>query len=130
VVLVQGGAYWLLARDWVGRRPMPAGVARRYRAFRALDVALLAAGLAGVVVWLPEGPVAAATVVATWLFGALEYVNYFVVRLAYPPRRWRASVTAWRTPRLVRDLMAADGAPPPGTGTGPDADPDPGPGTG
>jgi hypothetical protein len=61
-------------------------------------------GLAGIVRWWPAEPLAAAVVVAVWLFGVVEFLNYFVVRLAYPPARWLSEVGHWRTPRLVRDL--------------------------
>lgn len=104
VVLVQGGAYWLLARGWVLRSSMPAPVAQVYRAFRLVDPVLLAAGFGGVLVWLPERPVAALAVLSIWAFGVVEYVNYFVVRLAYPTRGWVSDVRRGRRPRLVRDL--------------------------
>lgn len=52
VVLVQGGAYWLSARAWVARAPMPTSLATLYRAFRIADVVLLAAGLVGIVPFL------------------------------------------------------------------------------
>jgi len=104
VVLVQGGAYWLLARGWVLRSSMPASVAQVYRAFRVVDLALLAAGLVGVLVRLPERPVSALAVIGIWAFGVVEYVNYFVVRLAYPARGWVIDVRRGRRPRLVRDL--------------------------
>lgn len=83
---------------------MPTGLASLYRVFQVADVAMLAAGLIGVVVWLPESPVWAAAVLAIWVFAVIEYLNYFVVRLSYPPRRWFGTVTQWRTPRLVQDL--------------------------
>lgn len=107
VVLVQAGAYWLIARGYVGRAPMPALVAATYRVVRAADVVLLLAGLAGVLAWWPDRAPVGAGVLAVWAFGVVEYVNYFVVRLAYPARHWFARVTAWRTPRLVSDLRGA-----------------------
>jgi hypothetical protein len=103
-ILVQAGAYWLLARRWVGRRPMPAGLARLYRVLRPLDAGLLLAGIVGVVVWAPGDVVVTAAIVAVWLLGVVEFVNYFVVRLAYPPHRWLGSVGRLRTPRLVLDM--------------------------
>lgn len=106
VILVQVGAYWLLARGWAGRTRMPRRVARVYRGFRILDAVLLAAGLIGVIVWFPAGA-GAVLVVAAWLFGVVEYLNYFVVRLSYPLHRWPFFVTQWRTPRLVKDLRTA-----------------------
>jgi len=45
-----------------------------------------------------------------WLFAVLEYVNYYVVRLAYPVGEWFVRVGEWRTPRLIRDLRTADHA--------------------
>ncbi len=107
VVLVQGGAYWLLARRWVLHSPMPASLAALYRGFRRYDVAMLAAGLVGVLTHLPDSAGASVLVVAIWLFAVVEYANYFVVRLAYPVRRWLTTVGQWRTPRLVLDLRAA-----------------------
>jgi len=107
VILVQAGAYWLAARGWVNRRPMPAGFAAVYGVFRVVDLAVLAAGLAGVLVWWPESIGTAMGVLAVWVFGVLEYVNYFVVRLAYPLGRWFTTVGEWRTPRLVQDLGVA-----------------------
>ncbi|MFC4374746.1 hypothetical protein ACFO5K_11615 [Nocardia halotolerans] len=107
VILVQAGVYWLSARGWAGRTPMPRRVAATYRALRVLDPVLLAAGLIGVIVWLPAGA-GALLVVGVWLFGVVEYLNYFVVRLSYPFHRWAALVTQWRTPRLVADLRESE----------------------
>lgn len=104
MILVQAGGYWLLARNWVLRRPMPGGLAALYRVFRVLDAVLLVVGLVGVIVWLPDRPLAAALIAAGWLLGALEYVNYFIVRLAYPPRQWFGRVGQWRRPTLVHDM--------------------------
>jgi hypothetical protein len=106
-ILVQAGAYWLLARGWVRRAPMPRGLAAVYRAFRVLDPVLLLAGLVGVVIWFPEHPVAAVGIPLVWLFGVIEYLNYFVVRLAYPAGVWFERVGERRTPRLVQDVRAA-----------------------
>jgi hypothetical protein len=107
IILVQAGAYWLLARNWVELQPMPASLASTYRAFRIIDVALLAAGLVGVLVWWPPHPGVALLVTAVWLFGALEYVNYFLVRLAYPVGKWFTTVGQWRVPQLIKDLRMA-----------------------
>lgn len=107
VILVQAGVYWLLARGWVELEPMPARLAALYRVFRVLDVLLLAIALLGVVIWLPDHSGAAVGVVAVWAFGVVEYVNYFVARLAYPLRRWPFEVGKWRRPKLVRDLNSA-----------------------
>lgn len=107
VILVQGGLYWLAARSWVEHGPMPAAWAGAYRMFRVADAVLLAAGLLGVVVWWPDSAGAALLVLAVWTFGVLEYVNYFLVRLAYPIGRWFTTVGQWRTPRLVQDLRGA-----------------------
>ncbi|MGW2095557.1 hypothetical protein [Promicromonospora sukumoe] len=119
VVLLQGSAYWLAARSWLPgagrsgspRRPgMPRPAALTYRAFRLLDPVLLAVCLAGL---LLSGATGGALVVCllVWAFGALEYVNYFVVRLSYPVARWFALVGRRRTPALVRDVARALGAP-------------------
>ena len=107
IILVQAGAYWLLARNWVERAPMPTSLAALYRAFRALDAGLLVVGLLGVLAWLPDQVGAALAIVAVWVFGVVEYVNYFVVRLSYPIRRLPFVVGQWRTPRLVQDLNSA-----------------------
>ena len=104
IVLVQAGIYWLLARSWVEHHPMPAFLRGVYRVCRIVDVALLAAGLVGIIVWFPAGIGAALAVVAVWVFGVIEFVNYFVVRLSYPARSWFSTVRQRRTPRLVRDM--------------------------
>ncbi|WP_448003308.1 hypothetical protein [Agromyces bauzanensis] len=104
IVLVQAGAYWLAARSWVEHGRMPAGWASTYRMFRVADAGMLATGLLGVIVWWPESVGARLVVLAVWTFGVLEYVNYFVVRLAYPISRWLTTVGQWRTPQLVQDL--------------------------
>lgn len=104
-ILVQGAAYWLLAMSWAGRGTMPRKVALVYRVFRIANPVLLAAGLVGALVWLPSDA-SVVLVLAVWLFGVVEYVNYYVVRLAYPPRDWASRVTEWRRPQLVRDLDA------------------------
>lgn len=106
VVLVQAGAYWLGARTWAHHAVMPRPLALVYRACRIVDIALLVAGLIGVV-WWPASVGAALLVAAVWGFGVIEYVNYFVVRLAYPVGRWFTSVGQWRTPQLMRDVRAS-----------------------
>jgi hypothetical protein len=108
-VLLQGGAYWLAARSWLpgtGRPGMPRGVALLYRAFRLLDPVLLAVCLAGV---LLTGPDSGALVLClfVWTFGALEYVNYYMMRLSYPVGQWFALVGRRRRPALVRDVARA-----------------------
>ena len=104
IILVQAGAYWLLARNWVERAPMPTSLAALYRAFRALDAGFLGVGLLGVLAWLPDQVGVALAIVVVWVFGVVEYVNYFVVRLSYPIRRFPFVLGQWRTPRLVQDL--------------------------
>lgn len=104
VILVQAGVYWLMARSWVHRAPMPTAIAHVYRAFRIIDIALLIAGLVGVLAWWPENLGAALLVAGVWCFAVVEYVNYFVVRLAYPIGRWFTSVGQWRTPQLMHDV--------------------------
>ncbi len=54
--------------------------------------------------WPAANPLGGVVAVAVWVFGLVEYLNYFVVRLAYPPARWFSEVESWRTPQLVRDL--------------------------
>lgn len=107
VILVQAGVYWLLARRWVRQGTMPRGLAAIYRGFRVLDAVLLLAGLIGIIVWFPAHPFAVIGIPFVWLLGVIEYVNYFVVRLAYPPSVWFQRVGEWRTPRLMQDVRAA-----------------------
>ncbi|MFE6964143.1 hypothetical protein ACFVAJ_03460 [Agromyces sp. NPDC057679] len=107
LVLVQAGAYWLLARGWVGAGPMPSHLARLYRGFRIADPLLLLAGLVGVLVWWPDELWAALLVMVVWTFGVIEYLNYFVVRLSYPASEWFAKVRERRRPRLMKDVGLA-----------------------
>jgi hypothetical protein len=107
VVLVAAGLYWLLARTWVERIAPPRGLAITYRALRIAFLVLLTGGLVGVVIWWPNNAGIAALVAAVWVFGAVEYANYFVVRLAYPASQWFAAVGEWRTPRLVTDMHSS-----------------------
>lgn len=108
VILAQAGAYWLAARSWVGIGRMPRPLALLYRVFRILDLVLLAVGLAGMVLWWPASPGAALLVVGVWLFGVVEWVNYFHVRLAYPANRWFALVGERRVPQLMKDVRSGD----------------------
>ncbi|MGL5859294.1 MAG: hypothetical protein ACRC35_12990 [Angustibacter sp.] len=101
--LAQAGVYWLSARRWVCRAPMPARFAIVYRAFRVLDGVVLAAGLVGLVFWWPDRAGAALFCTGVWCFAVVEYGNYYVVRLAYPMAQWLARVGQRRTPRLVDD---------------------------
>ena len=110
VVLLQAGGYWLLARDWVARGSMPTPLATVYRTFRWVDALLLIGGLMGLLLWLPAGGRSLVVVGAIWVFGLVEWVNYFVVRLAYPIGRWARSVRQWRTPQLIQDLRDAQPA--------------------
>jgi hypothetical protein len=79
---------------------MRATTARLHRALRTGDTFLLAAGLVGVLVWWPDHIGTALIVMGVWVLGALTYINYFVVRLAYPPRRWFIAVFKGRLPQL------------------------------
>lgn len=106
LILAQGGVYWLLARGRLPHGGMSPAMAAVYRTFRVLDVVLLLAAAALVVLWWPERPGAAVLVVLVWLFGVVEYVNYYVIRLAYPVTRWWPGVRQARTPRLIQDLRA------------------------
>ena len=107
VILVQAGVYWLLARLWVKQGTMPPGLAATYRGFRVLDAVLLLAGLVGIIVWFPAHPFAAIGIPFVWLFGVIEYVNYFVIRLVYSPSVWFKRIGERRTPRLMQDIRAA-----------------------
>ena len=49
--------------------------------------------------------------VIIWLFGVIEFINYFVMRLAYPINRWFAVVGQRRTPRLMLDVRSSSGRP-------------------
>ncbi|WP_141784562.1 hypothetical protein [Ornithinicoccus hortensis] len=109
LVLVQAGAYWLLARSWVGRGAMPPRVAGAFRVCRVLGPPVLLLGAVGVLANHPAGVAEALLVWAVWVFGMVEYLNYYVVRLAYPVAHWAREVTRWRRPRLVLDLQAARG---------------------
>lgn len=110
LVLSQAGAYWLLARAWVQVRPMPRRLARLYRAFQVLDVFVLLVAGAYIAVHLPSTRWAGALAVAVWLFAVVEFANYYLVRLSYPWDQWFTMVGQRRTPRLIQDLRAADGA--------------------
>ncbi|MFC5433116.1 hypothetical protein [Microbacterium suwonense] len=102
-ILVQAGIYWLAARAWIGRGSMPQTMRTVYRCFRLVDAVLLAASLVAVVAMRPSAA-ALVLALAVWLFGVAEYVNYYVVRLAYPFSRWLVEVGHRRTPRLVKDM--------------------------
>lgn len=106
-ILFQGGAYWLLARTWVGRSVMPGSLALLFRVLRVLNVVLLLGGLAGILIWFPTITAWGIVVLLVWAFGVFEYLNYFVVRLSYPFTQWFAEVGRWRKPRLQRDLERA-----------------------
>lgn len=107
VVLVQAGCYWLAARTWVGIDTMPRALAVAYRGFGWINPILLGAALIGLLTRLPVSAFDRALVLGVWLFGAVEHVNYYLVRLAYPARQWARLVRQRRTPRLRRDLDAA-----------------------
>lgn len=119
-VLVQAGAYWLLARTWIdsfdsvdSNRPrtapgrMPFMLARIFRGLRIITPFTLIIGLAGVIANFPSTPLAVVVVVVVWVFGVTEYVNYYLVRLAYPWTQWASEIGHWRTPKLVKDMRAA-----------------------
>lgn len=109
IVLVQAGAYWLLARTWVQVRPMPRQLVHLYRGFQILDVIVLVASGVYISVRTPDTGWAGAPAVAVWLFAVVEFLNYYVVRLSYPWRHWLAMVGQWRTPRLIQDLRSHNG---------------------
>lgn len=106
-VLVQGGAYWLVALRWIPGGRMPSSVASIHRVFRIVNIGMLAGAAAGIVWWFPSSSVPARVFgVLLWLFAVAEYVNYFWVRLSYPSSQWVTGVRAWRPSRLARDLSA------------------------
>lgn len=104
LVLVVAGAYWLLARSWVGVRLMPRPLALALRALRWALPPLLATGAVVVVLRWPADPWPLVCALLLWALGVVEYVNYFWVRLSYPVSRWFGEVTNWRTPRLMIDV--------------------------
>lgn len=106
-VLVSAGVYWLLARSWVERARMPRGVAASYRLVRVVSLLLLAGGVAGLIAWWPHNLAVALFIAGVWIFAAVEFTNYFIVRLAYPVATWFATVTQWRTPQLVADMRTS-----------------------
>jgi hypothetical protein len=106
VVLVQAAVYWLAARSWVEASVMPRGMARLYRAFAVLDAVLLLIAAAMIATHWPSVTADAVVVVLVWLFGVVEYTNYFVVRLAYR-RRWWTHVRERRRPQLMLDVDEA-----------------------
>ncbi|UFU05094.1 hypothetical protein [Ruania halotolerans] len=105
LILMQAGSYWLLARRWVGVRVMPPGVAGMYRAFRLANPIVLAPGL-GVVIWGASTIGATVLIAGVWLFAVVEYLNYYVIRLAYPVAQWASLVRQRRTPQLMKDVRA------------------------
>jgi hypothetical protein len=109
LVLGQAAAYWALAARGTRVRPIPPVAAHALRALRWLNLILLATGLAVVLARLPETAGGVALVLGTWAFGVIEYVNYFVVRLAYPASSWFSRVKDLRTPQLWRDVRATLG---------------------
>lgn len=110
VILLQAGVYWLCARSWVERSRMPPRLVATYKALRGLNPVLLLAALVGLIITWPDNPAIGVALLGVWGFGLVEYVNYFVVRLAYPPSTWLSRVRQWRTPRLVQDIEAAQSA--------------------
>ena len=107
VVLVAAGLYWLLARAWVERVAMPHALAVTYRVLSIVNLLLLAVGLVGVITSWPNHIGVGVLVATVWVFAAVEFTNYFIVRLAYPVHQWFAAVGEWRTPRLVTDMRSA-----------------------
>lgn len=82
---------------------MPARVASLYRFFRVFDLPLLAVSLLVILLWAPSA-LTLALALAIWSFATLEYLNYFLIRLAYSPSHWLRDVSRNQTPRLLRDL--------------------------
>ncbi|MGC4192125.1 MAG: hypothetical protein QM589_13310 [Thermomicrobiales bacterium] len=104
-ILVQAGIFWLLARSWVGVGHMSAPLAHLYVGFGVFDVLLLLTGLV-LLVTATMAPWTRTALAAIWMFACVEFVNYFVVRLAYPAGSWFAEVSRWRTPQLISDIRA------------------------
>lgn len=105
-LLAQGGAYWFLKlRQLQLRLPRLPGISA-FRALRMLNVVLLVAGGAVVVLGVVRNPGA-----ASWpglgfaVFAVLEHVNYFHVQLMHDTRAdWRRL----RSSGLRRSHLAAD----------------------
>lgn len=89
------------------RDRMPHMPGRCFRGLRLFTPVVLITGLVGVIVNAPSGATATVVVALVWAFGVIEYVNYYLVRLAYPWRRWASEVSQWRAPTLVKDVRAA-----------------------
>ena len=100
VILIQAGSVLAAPRNWALRGAMPPGT-RGSTGPSGIDVVLLAAGLVGVLIWRPADVLGTALLLIIWLFGVIEFINYFVMRLAYPVSRWFAEVGQRRTPRLI-----------------------------
>ncbi|MEL4359147.1 MULTISPECIES: hypothetical protein [unclassified Luteococcus] len=105
-ILTQGGIYWLAARDWVKRSCMPPLLAGSFAVLTWANPLLLLAAV-GMLAWQRPAGSAAALAVACVVFGAIEYVNYFWIRLSYPWKSWARQVTQWRRSRLRQDLETA-----------------------
>lgn len=105
-ILIQGGIYWLAARDWVKRSCMPPVLACSFAVLTWVNPLLLLAAT-GMLFWQRPAGSAAALAVGCVVFGAIEYVNYFWIRLSYPWKSWARHVTQWRRSRLRHDLATA-----------------------
>lgn len=106
LVLLQAGCYWLLRRRWLPGAP-PSWFGLVAQVLRVANpVVLLGCGIAAWATASSAGPGVVLLCVLAWLFGLIEYLNYFVVRLAYPLSSWAAEVTKWRRPRVIQDLNA------------------------
>lgn len=109
LILVQAAFFWLLRAGWMHTRP-PHWFGAVYGALRVMDpVLIVGCAVASVLLWDVAGPGVRVLCVAALLFGVIEYLNYFVVRLSYPIATWASRVGARRTPRLVIDLRRARG---------------------
>ncbi|MGB3330379.1 MAG: hypothetical protein WBA46_15570 [Thermomicrobiales bacterium] len=86
---------------------MPRALARLYVGFGGLNVILLAIGLAE----MPAGT--RALLAGIWVFGLVEAIKSYAVRLAYPANMWIAEVGRWRTPRLRSEIRSGLRATPP-----------------
>ena len=69
-------------------------------------------GLAVILARRPDDALWTTLFLLVWAFGVVEYVNYFVARLAYPVSRWVAAVGEWRVPRLMCDVLTSSRRPP------------------
>ena len=95
-LLLQGSAYWA---SWLveSRRAERTAIVFGYRILRVLNLLLLT--LLPFVLLLKNFSSGLAIVLA--IFALVEYINYFVVRLAFPLTEFLNRLIRWRFPRSL-----------------------------